>query len=217
MSADQPSTQPSAAIQDGLSDEALVAALAERFAVELDPQAFRGACVVIPAAQLHDAIAFLRNDPRLRFDLLLDITAVDYLAFPGWRDERFAVVYLLRSLQFRHRIRLKVMVEEGEESLPTISDLFRIADWTEREVYDQYGIRFAGHPNLKRILNHHEFVGHPLRKDYPVQKRQHLSINDPMIDELTAALERQGYEILEHEATSPEGQDPATQRTEGVA
>ena len=59
---------------------------------------------------------------------------------------------------------------------------FPIADWLERETWDQYGIVFTGHPNLKRLLNHHEFVGHPLRKDYPVQKRQHLSINDPMLD-----------------------------------
>jgi NADH-quinone oxidoreductase subunit C len=75
--------------------------------------------------------------------------------------------------------------------------MYKSADFAERETWDQYGIVFAGHPNLKRLLNHHEFVGHPLRKDYPCQKRQKLSINDPMIDQLEARLRSMGYTILD--------------------
>lgn len=206
-------------IQDGLDDDAIRTIVTGRFGFEPDAQATRGACFVVPRERLREAVVFVKTEARLRCELLQDITAIDYLAFPGWRGDRYAVVYLLRSLAFRHGLRFKVMIDEGDEVMPTISDLFKIADWTEREVYDQYGIRFEGHPNLKRILNHHEFVGHPLRKDYPVQKRQHLSINDPMLDELTALLERRGYEILDHEATTPEGQDPAASaaKAEGVA
>ena len=79
--------------------------------------------------------------------------------------------------------------------LPSVHDLFPIADWQERETWDQYGITFEGHPNLKRLLNHHEFEGHPLRKDYPVQRRQHLSQNDPMHDQLEKALIKNGYSV----------------------
>lgn len=205
-------------IADGLEPAAVSELLGERFTLEPDAQATGGACFMVPREQLRDVIRFLRDDERIRCDLLLDLTVVDYLAFPGWREERYGVVYLLRSVAFKHRIRLKVLVDEGDETMPTISDLYQIADWAEREAWDQYGIRFEGHPNLKRILNHHEFVGHPLRKDYPVQKRQHLSINDPMLDELTAQLERRGYTIVDHEATSVAGVDPQLgAREEGAA
>jgi len=192
-------------IVDGLSTAALGELLHERFAAEVDPLASDGCCWVVPAERVHEVVQFLRDDERVRCAMLLDITAVDYLAYPGWRDERFAVVYVLKSLSLRHRVRIKAMLEEDEIRLATVSDLFRIADWLERETYDQYGIEFVGHPNLKRLLNHHEFVGHPLRKDYPVQKRQHLSVNDPMGDELGALLERRGYRILEDDEVTVGG------------
>jgi NADH-quinone oxidoreductase subunit C len=107
------------------------------------------------------------------------------------------VLYPLKSLAFRHRVTLKVMVDEDACVVPSLHELYKSADWAERETWDQYGIVFAGHPNLKRLLNHHEFVGHPLRKDYPCQKRQKLSTNDPMVDQLDARLREQGYTILE--------------------
>jgi NADH-quinone oxidoreductase subunit C len=87
---------------------------------------------------------------------------------------RFVVVYHLFSLPLKHRLRLQVPVEETDAEVDSVTSLWAGADWLEREVWDMFGIRFRGHPNLKRILMYEEFVGHPLRKDYPVNKRQPL-------------------------------------------
>ena len=87
---------------------------------------------------------------------------------------RFAVVYHFYSTDHKHRLRLVVPVEESEAELDSLTPLWSAADWLEREVWDMYGIRFSGHPNLKRILMYEEFEGYPLRKDYPVDKRQPL-------------------------------------------
>jgi NADH-quinone oxidoreductase subunit C len=113
---------------------------------------------------------FLRADPRLDFDVLVDITAVDY---PG-RVPRFDVVYHLMSLARRDRLRIKVGAEASEPTVASLTGLWGSANWLEREVWDMFGIRFEGHPNLKRILLYEEFQGHPLRKDYPIRKRQPL-------------------------------------------
>ena len=137
---------------------------------------------IISVDHILAALQALRDDPDMQCKTLLEITAVDYLSYPGWRDERFGVVYILRSLRKKHLVQLKVLVDEDEPVVPSAHELFPIANWQEREVFDQYGIQFTGHPDLRRLLNHHEFVGHPLRKDYPVQKRQHLSMNDSLIE-----------------------------------
>lgn len=102
------------------------------------------------------------------FEMLLDITAVDYL---NRKEKRFEVVYLLLSIKNKTRIRLKVPVDDGEK-VPTASLLWKNANWLEREVYDMFGIEFEGHPDLRRILLYPEFEGHPLRKDYPLKKSQ---------------------------------------------
>ncbi|MBN1568948.1 MAG: NADH-quinone oxidoreductase subunit C [Acidobacteria bacterium] len=128
------------------------------------------ATAIIRPECLTKVVDFLKNDPRLRFDLLIDITAVDYLE----RKPRFDVVYHFLSFPFNRRLRLKVQVDEGNSTLESLTPLWGSADWLEREVWDMYGIRFAGHPNLKRILMYEEFQGHPLRKDYPIHKRQPL-------------------------------------------
>lgn len=173
--------------------------LSERFGATLDPRDQWGLTVEVDSTHLHAALKFLRDDPSFLCDVMLDITAVDYLGYPGHDQARFAVVYLLKSTKSAsHRLRVKVWVEEDSLKLPSVHDLWKIADWQERETWDQYGIVFEGHPNLKRLLNHIEFVGHPLRKDYPAKKRQWLSTNDPMIDQLEARLVRNGFEILEH-------------------
>ena len=173
--------------------------LSQRFEATLDPSDRWSLTAVMPASRLRDSVQFLRDDPSLRMDLLLDITAVDYLGYPGHDAARFAVVYNLRSQRFAaHRLRLKVWVEEEDPQVPSIHDLFRIANWQERETWDQYGIVFSGHPDLRRLLNHVEFTGHPLRKDYPVRKRQWLSTNDPLILPLEARLEANGFKVLEH-------------------
>jgi NADH-quinone oxidoreductase subunit C len=188
---------PSGPMQPGLTRDLLTALLGERFGLVQDPTDRWDLTLVCPAERLREVMRFLRDEPTLQFVMLLDVIGVDYLAYPGHRGERYAVLYPLKSLAFRHRLTIKVMVDEDACVVPSICELFRIADWAERETWDQYGIVFAGHPNLKRLLNHHEFVGHPLRKDYPCQKRQKLSTNDPMVDQLEARLRAQGYTILD--------------------
>lgn len=127
---------------------------------------------LIERSLIRATCGWLRDSDELRFDMLSDLTAVDYL--PLGRVPRFEVVYQLYSVRLKHRLRLKVGVPEDDPIVETVSDVWLNADWCEREVWDMYGIRFAGHPNLRRILLYEEFSGHPLRKDYPKQKRQPL-------------------------------------------
>jgi len=134
---------------------------------------FRGDLVaVVNQAIIRDLAKFLKKDPALDFNLLMDLTAVDYL----WQERtpRFDVVYHFYSLAKNHRLRVKAGVDEKNPEIDSLTPLWPIADWFEREVWDMFGIRFQGHPNLKRILMYEEFAGHPLRKDYPYNKRQPL-------------------------------------------
>jgi NADH-quinone oxidoreductase subunit C len=126
-----------------------------------------------------DALARLlrqcRDAPALAFDMLTDLTAVDCLKYPGREDgPRFEVVYHLYSLRHNHRLRVKVRVEEDDAVVPSAVPLWPIANWLEREVWDMFGVRFDDHPDLRRLLLYEEFVGHPLRKDYPINRRQPL-------------------------------------------
>jgi NADH-quinone oxidoreductase subunit C len=118
-----------------------------------------------------DLIRFLRDDPSLGFAQFIDITAVDYLRYPIAQPERYAVIYTLLSPGLGVRVQVKAFVAEGDPRLPSVSDLFAGANWTEREVWDLYGIEFMGHPDLKRILMPDDYEGHPLRKDYPLKGR----------------------------------------------
>ena len=166
--------------------------------------AYRGdETVVLRPEFLVEVARFLKKDSALQMNFLMDLTAVDYSTFgkspapaffassgvalspssqipdrnpwPGPSGEaRFAVVYHFYSLQHKHRLRLVVPVEEAEAELDSVTSLWAGANWLEREVWDMFGIRFQGHPDLKRILMYEEFEGHPLRKDYPVNKRQPL-------------------------------------------
>jgi NADH-quinone oxidoreductase subunit C len=130
---------------------------------------------VVAPEGIVDALRFCRDEPDLGFDMLMDLTAVDYLKYPGREDgPRFDVVYHLYSVTHNHRVRLKVPVEQDAPSVPTATALWPIANWLEREVWDMYGIRFDGHPDLRRLLLYEEFIGHPLRKDYPMERRQPL-------------------------------------------
>lgn len=116
---------------------------------------------------------FLRDDDRCLMDMLTDLTAVD---FPE-REPRFEVVSHVYSLGFGHRLRLKTSVgdEDGEQAeVPSLTALWASANWMERECFDMFGVLFAGHPDLRRILMYPEFVGHPLRRDYPANKIQPL-------------------------------------------
>ena len=136
---------------------------------------FRGDdTVVICCGHLKAVARFLRDEPAMAFNVLMDLTAVDYLRHPDQRTARFEVVYHFYSLEQNRRVRLEVPVGEEEPVVETLSDLWPAADWFEREVWDMFGIEFRGHPNLKRLLMYEEFQGHPLRKDYPVNRRQPL-------------------------------------------
>ncbi len=130
--------------------------------------------VTVAPADLRALLTWLRDTQDLDFNMLMDLGGVDYKGYDdrGWR---FEVVYQLYSLAQNHRYRVKVAVTDDSVEVPTIWDLYRVANWMEREVWDMYGVRFSGHPNLRRILCHDDFEGHALRKDYPLNKRQQLS------------------------------------------
>ncbi len=139
----------------------------------LETHFFRGdETVLVRKEAIRDIMNFLKSDPELDFNILMDLTAVDY--FWMFKKPRFEVVYHLYSLVKKHRIRVKIGVDDREPIVDSMVSIWPAADWYEREVWDMFGIQFAAHPNLKRILMYEEFVGHPLRKDYPVNKRQPL-------------------------------------------
>src|SRR5262245_65436793 len=124
----------------------------------------------VDRARLTEVMRFLRDDPELAFDMLSDLTCVDYLG----EEPRFELVYHLYSVAKNHRVRLKARVAEAAPEAPSAVPLYPSADWMEREVFDLYGVRFRGHPDLRRILLYDGFEGHPLRKDYPKERRQPL-------------------------------------------
>jgi NADH-quinone oxidoreductase subunit C/D len=135
-------------------------------------------------AGLRRVLRALRDDEQLRFDMLMDLSGVDRLHLRQ-QYERFEVVYELYSLWNGWRLRLRVPVPESDARVDSVHDLWKAADWSEREVYDMFGLRFDGHPNLKRILCHHEFVGHPLRKDYDRTRGQWCATSESLEDELS--------------------------------
>ena len=145
----------------------------EKFGDEvLESHNYRGDQTVTVRKEFVQEISkFLRDDSELSFNFLMDITAVDYL---GKKEKRFEVVYHFYSLKNNNRVRVKIPVDEEDCTVDTLTDLWKTANWYEREVWDMYGIKFKGHPNMKRILLYEEFQGHPLRKDYPINKRQPL-------------------------------------------
>lgn len=139
----------------------------------LETYAFRGQhAVTIAPADLRGTLAFLRD--VLGFEWLIDVGGVDYQGYDE-REWRFEVVYAMLSMQHNVRFRVKVAVPDESVTVPSVWDMWAIANWEEREVWDMYGISFDKHPNLRRILCHDEFVGHALRKDYPINRRQKLS------------------------------------------
>lgn len=122
----------------------------------------------VGSAQVFEVLQYLKE--QLGFDMLADLTAADYLYYPDAID-RFGVMYLLLNTTTGARLIVKTAVNEPRLKLPSVVELWKGADWMEREVYDMYGIRFEGHPNLLRILMPQEFATFPLRKDYPLRGR----------------------------------------------
>jgi NADH-quinone oxidoreductase subunit C len=111
----------------------------------------------------------LKDEAGFNFDMLIDVTAVDWM---DRREPRFDVVYQLLSLKHAHRVMLKIQTGEENPEVDSVVSLWRAANFLEREVWDMYGISFKGHGDLRRILMYDEFVGHPLRKDYPLRGKQ---------------------------------------------
>ena len=124
----------------------------------------------VDPTRIVEVLRLLRDDPELEFEMLTDVTAVDYLG----EVPRFEVVYHLYSVAKNHRVRIKARVAEDAPEIESAVALWPSANWMEREVWDLYGIRFRNHPDLRRILLYEQFDGHPLRKDYPKEKRQPL-------------------------------------------
>ena len=153
--------------------------------VKLLATEFRGqTTVVVPADRLHEVMRFLRDDPACGYDFLSDVMGIDYLNYPAPRNApggRFAVVYILVSYAHNRRLFVKIMLDPSVETagtepdpalhLPTVTDIWPGAEWPEREVFDMFGIKFDGHPDLRRILLWEDYPAHPLRKDYPLRGR----------------------------------------------
>ena len=154
------------------------------------------ATIYVPADRLVETCTALRDAPSLRFNVLVEVTAADYLP----RNPRFEVVYHLLSVPHRRRLRLKVRVGE-EGSVPTVQGMWPSAGWLEREVWDMFGIIFDGHPDLRRLLMPEDWEGHPQRKDYPVQIRKTAQTYEPLEvseAEFRANLERDRVKRTTH-------------------
>lgn len=126
--------------------------------------------IIVPKKHIIELLKYYRENSF--FDFLMDITAVDYSKFKAANKKRYAVVYQLFNSKSCRRLRLKVELDEGDIKIPSAVEVWRSANWFEREVFDMFGIQFENHPNLSRILCHHHFEGHPLRKDYDANHQQ---------------------------------------------
>jgi NADH-quinone oxidoreductase subunit C len=151
----------------------VVDALTARFADAIvgTPSTFGDEVVVVKRERLVEVATFLRDDPAMAMDLPSFCTVIDWL---GFDRPRYEAVYQLRSLSKNQRIRIKVELDDDDPRCPSLAGLWPAFNWLEREAYDMYGVTFEDHPDLRRIYMYEEFVGHPLRKDYPKDKRQPL-------------------------------------------
>jgi NADH:ubiquinone oxidoreductase subunit C len=136
--------------------------------------------IEVPAAKLRDVVAIFKKE--LGLDMLLDVVAIDWSKWVEKKPLRFEVDYFFYGVESGERAQLKVAVEnDADPRMTSITDLYPAANWCERECFDMMGIRFDGHPNLKRLLMWNEFIGHPLRKDYPLNRRQPLPVNEKLV------------------------------------
>ncbi|MEI8321262.1 MAG: NADH-quinone oxidoreductase subunit C [Alphaproteobacteria bacterium] len=131
---------------------------------ELMPVIEEGELVVrVPFQEIDKILAGIKRDPLCRFNQLMDVCGVDYVT----TEKRFQLVYNLLSIELNHRIQLTTFLDETD-FVPSVGHIYRSAPWYEREIWDMYGIKFSGHPDLRRILTDYGFEGHPLRKDFPL-------------------------------------------------
>lgn len=161
-----------------MDNDSLVTSLKKCFPesiAAIDTSIFRNELtLLIKKEDIVKVACFLKENKELDFNYLSDICGVDRVESDGV----FEVVYHLYSISKNHRIRLKVSVPSNEPCLPTVSDIWKTANWHEREAFDMLGIRFDGHPDLRKILTPDDFEGHPLRKDYPLDGRQPLTLRN---------------------------------------
>lgn len=142
---------------------------------------FDDCAIMVDRRVVHDVLAYLKSEHR--FNLLMDIAGVDCMNLPSFR-ERFELSYFLYSVPDDLRVRIDIAVPELDMDVPTACDLWKSANWAEREAFEMFGFNFVGHPCQKRLLTHHEFVGFPLRKDYPVMGSQWCTSTSDMTEEL---------------------------------
>lgn len=142
----------------------------------------------VERSSLLEFMRALKGDPQLQFSMMVDITAVD------WMDsapQRFEVVYHLLSLAKRYRLRLKVWAPENDAVVPSVVSLWAGANYMERETWDMYGVKFEGNADLRRLLTYDEFIGHPLRKDYPVEGKQpRIPLRHPEVRNTAVDMQR---------------------------
>ncbi|MDG5767847.1 NADH-quinone oxidoreductase subunit C [Balneolales bacterium ANBcel1] len=148
--------------------EEITGILTEKFGedvIELKPDEKVDPWIVVRVDKIADIAKFLRDEPGLRFDSLMCLSGVHYQ-----KEEQLGVTYHLDSTTERHKLTLKVLMPQDDAHLPTVEQVWKTADWHEREAYDMFGIRFDGHPDHRRILCPDDWEGYPLRKDYKVQE-----------------------------------------------
>ncbi len=153
--------------------------------------------LVVASQDISTIVEYVKNE--LNYKLLLDITATDNLALSHPAANRFELIYIFRSEKYDRTLALKTYIKDMILGIESVSSIYAVANWLEREVYDQYGVIFRNHPTLKRILNHNEFVGHPLRKDYEITKGQYCTETQDMMDEMQPLLEERGLDMDEDE------------------
>ncbi len=143
---------------------------------------FRGqTTIIVPAAQCHAILRFLRDCPECSFDFMADLSGIDYLGYAAAQPGRFAVLYQLLATKSGTRLWIKTYLDPSIDTtgiaddpalvLDSVTNLWPAAEWAEREVFDMFGVRFRGHPDLRRLLMWRDFPAHPLRKDYPLTGR----------------------------------------------
>lgn len=167
------------AADEPLKDQAetqLISALQETHADAISEviRAFGEITLVVPRERIVELCEYLKTAPQFGFNLLADICGVDR---GPEEDPRFEVNYHLFSTTRFHRLRLKVVVNEEDASVPTVTGVWRTANWHERETFDMFGVRFAGHPDLRRILLPDDWQGHALRKDFPLRGYEPYSLS----------------------------------------
>jgi len=163
-----------------MEDQRLIEDLRERFAGKIlgTPTSLGDLCVIIDKESVLEVMTFLKKEP-FDFAMLLDLTCVDEMG----RSPRFVMVYHLLSLSNNRRLRIKAGVDEGSPVVDSLTPLWKNANWLEREVFDMFGITFARHPDMRRLFMYDEFEGYPLKKDYPLRKRQpKIHLRDPHAD-----------------------------------